>query len=205
MEDDGLDAEDQADDRPDEEHPADIRRVEGVEPGRGSHRAILAGSGPPTAPRTFGIADFVPVAGPGAGATLHRPCVRRCCCTCSRSSSGRSSCWHFPDPAYPDSSYYVDVARPLHAGHGFNVDFVWIFAEVGGAIPANPVLPIPSNAHWMPLASLVQVPFLFVFGDVGLGVGAAVRADRGARGAADLGDRPRRRAPGRSSRSAPAS
>ena len=24
----------------------------------------------------------------------------------------------FPDPAYPDSSYYVDVARALHAGHG---------------------------------------------------------------------------------------
>jgi hypothetical protein len=73
---------------------------------------------------------------------------------------------HFPDPAYPDSAYYVDVARQLHAGHGLNVDFIWIFAEVGGAIPAIPVLPIASNAHWMPLASLVQVPFLFVFGDV---------------------------------------
>jgi hypothetical protein len=72
----------------------------------------------------------------------------------------------FPDPAYPDSAYYVDVARQIHAGHGFNVDFVWIFAEVGGVIPANPVLPVPAFAHWMPLASLVQVPFLFVFGDV---------------------------------------
>ena len=74
--------------------------------------------------------------------------------------------WHFPDPAYPDSSYYVDVARSLHAGQGFNVDFIWIFPEVGGTIPANPVLPIPSNAHWMPLASIVQVPFLALFGDV---------------------------------------
>jgi hypothetical protein len=72
----------------------------------------------------------------------------------------------FPDPAYPDSFYYVDVARALAHGQGFNVDFIWIFAEVGGTIPADPVLPIPSNAHWMPLASLVQVPFLFVFGDV---------------------------------------
>ncbi len=72
----------------------------------------------------------------------------------------------FPDPAYPDSSYYVDVARSLHAGQGFNVDFIWIFAEVGGVIPADPTLPIPSNAHWMPLASIVQVPFLAVFGDV---------------------------------------
>ncbi len=70
----------------------------------------------------------------------------------------------FPDPAYPDSFYYVDVARQLAAGHGFNVDFIWIFPEVGGAIPANPVLPIPSNAHWMPLASLVQVPFIWLLG-----------------------------------------
>jgi hypothetical protein len=71
---------------------------------------------------------------------------------------------HFPDPAYPDSFYYVDVARQLAAGHGFRVDVVWIFAEVGGRIPANPVLPIASNAHWMPLASLVQVPFIWVLG-----------------------------------------
>jgi len=70
----------------------------------------------------------------------------------------------FPDPAYPDSFYYVDVARNLAAGQGFNVDVVWIFAEVGGTLPANPVLPIASNAHWMPLASLVQVPFIWVLG-----------------------------------------
>lgn len=74
--------------------------------------------------------------------------------------------WHFPDPAYPDSFYYVDVARALAAGGGFSVDFIWIFPEVGGGVPADPVLPIPSNAHWMPLASLVQVPFLLAFGDV---------------------------------------
>lgn len=74
--------------------------------------------------------------------------------------------WHFPDPGYPDSFYYVDVARALAAGKGFNIDFVWIFPEVGGVLPAQPVLPIPSNAHWMPLASLVQVPFLMLFGNV---------------------------------------
>jgi len=74
--------------------------------------------------------------------------------------------WHFPDPAYPDSFYYVDVARALTAGEGFNVDFIWIFPEVGGVLPVDPVLPIPSNAHWMPLASVVQVPFLLVFGNV---------------------------------------
>ena len=42
---------------------------------------------------------------------------------------------HFPDPAYPDSYYYVDVARALFAGHGFNIDLIWIFPEVGGHIP----------------------------------------------------------------------
>jgi hypothetical protein len=73
--------------------------------------------------------------------------------------------WHFPDPAYPDSFYYSDVARALHDGQGFNVDFIWIFAEVGGTLPTDPTLPIPSNAHWMPLASLIQVPFLAAFGD----------------------------------------
>jgi hypothetical protein len=71
---------------------------------------------------------------------------------------------HFPAPAYPDSYYYVDVARSLAAGHGFNVDFIWIFAEVGGKLPAVPVLPIASNAHWMPLASIVQVPFIWLLG-----------------------------------------
>jgi hypothetical protein len=70
----------------------------------------------------------------------------------------------FPEPAYPDSFYYADVARQLAAGHGFSVDVVWIFAEVGGRIPADPILPIASNAHWMPLASLVQVPFIWLLG-----------------------------------------
>jgi hypothetical protein len=70
----------------------------------------------------------------------------------------------FPDPAYPDSFYYVDVARALARGEGFHVDVIWIFAEVGGRLPADPVLPIASNAHWMPLASLIQVPFIWVLG-----------------------------------------
>jgi hypothetical protein len=70
----------------------------------------------------------------------------------------------FPDPAYPDSYYYTEVTRSIVEGRGLSVDFVWIFAEVGGVIPALPTLPIPSNAHWMPLASFVQVPFVAVLG-----------------------------------------
>ena len=60
----------------------------------------------------------------------------------------------YPDPAYPDSYYYVDVARAIAAGHGLNVDFVWIFAEVGNRLPDPAVLPIPSNAHWLPAREL---------------------------------------------------
>jgi hypothetical protein len=73
----------------------------------------------------------------------------------------------YPDAAYPDSYYYVDVARSLAAGHGLTVPFVWIFAEVGNRIPDVPVLPIPSNAHWLPLASIIQAPFLMVLGPTG--------------------------------------
>jgi hypothetical protein len=69
-----------------------------------------------------------------------------------------------PDAAYPDSYYYVEVAKALQAGHGFNVDFIWSFVDVGSRIPANPTLPIPSNAHWMPLASLVQLPTMWLLG-----------------------------------------
>ena len=74
----------------------------------------------------------------------------------------------YPDPAYPDSFYYVDVARAIAAGHGLNVDFVWIFAEVGNRLPNPAVLPIPSNAHWLPLASFLQAPFIALFGPTSL-------------------------------------
>lgn len=70
----------------------------------------------------------------------------------------------FPDPAYPDSFYYVAVARELAAGHGFQVHYIWDFVDVGGALPQSGVLPIASNAHWMPLAALVQVPFIWLLG-----------------------------------------
>ena len=78
-------------------------------------------------------------------------------------------------------------------GQGFNVDFIWIFAEVGGTIPADPTLPIPSNAHWMPLASHRPGAVPGGLRRRRLGVGGAVRPDRRDRRAADLGDRPRRR------------
>jgi len=70
----------------------------------------------------------------------------------------------FAGPAYPDSYYYVNVAQALAAGHGFSVDYIWNFVDVGGVLPQAPTLPIPSNAHWMPLAALIQVPFIWLLG-----------------------------------------
>ena len=70
----------------------------------------------------------------------------------------------FADPAYPDAYYYANLAREMAAGNGFQVDYIWNFVEVGGRLPAEGVLPIPSNAHWMPLAALIQVPFIWLLG-----------------------------------------
>jgi hypothetical protein len=73
----------------------------------------------------------------------------------------------YPNAAYPDSYYYVEVARSLAAGDGLTVPFVWIFAEVGNRIPDPAILPVPSNAHWLPLASFIQAPFIAVLGPTG--------------------------------------
>ena len=70
----------------------------------------------------------------------------------------------FHGPGYLDAFYYVDVAQQLAAGHGLQVPFIWSFVEVGGAIPAVPTLPVPADAHWLPLGSLVQVPFIWLLG-----------------------------------------
>ena len=72
---------------------------------------------------------------------------------------------------------------------------------MGGTIPAEPTLPVPSNAHWMPLASLVQVPFIWLLGPTALAsalpfalLGAlaapltwAIARDAGARAGVPLG------------------
>ena len=77
----------------------------------------------------------------------------------------------FLEPAYPDAYYYANVARELAAGGGFSVDFIWNFVEVGGTLPDEGLLPIPSNAHWMPLAALVQVPFIWALGPTSVASG----------------------------------
>jgi 4-amino-4-deoxy-L-arabinose transferase-like glycosyltransferase len=77
----------------------------------------------------------------------------------------------FVEPAYPDALYYANLGRELAAGGGFSVDYIWNFVEVGGTLPEEGTLPIASNAHWMPLAALVQVPFIWLLGPTPLAAG----------------------------------
>lgn len=73
-----------------------------------------------------------------------------------------------PAPAYPDAIYYATVAREIAAGHGFVVPYLWSFVELAGRVPTMGSLPVPAFGHWMPAASLIQVPFIFIFGPTDL-------------------------------------
>ncbi len=68
------------------------------------------------------------------------------------------------DPPYLDPAYYEIVARQLATGHGFSIPVLWSFLEVGGRLPIDPMLPIPSNRHWMPLTSIVSALPMLVLG-----------------------------------------
>lgn len=71
--------------------------------------------------------------------------------------------WLVPSPPYVDAAYYTLVAERLAMGDGFSIPVLWSFLEVGGQLPADPALPVPSNGHWMPLTSIVAaVPMLLL-------------------------------------------
>lgn len=58
------------------------------------------------------------------------------------------------EPApWTDSAYYLVSGRQIAGGDGLTVPFIWSFLETGGRLPADPVLPIPSHAHWMPMTA----------------------------------------------------
>jgi hypothetical protein len=69
-----------------------------------------------------------------------------------------------PYPPYTDPAYYSLVAQQLAGGHGFTVPVLWSFLEVGGQLPAVPILPVPSNGHWMPLTSILASGTVAVLG-----------------------------------------
>jgi hypothetical protein len=61
-------------------------------------------------------------------------------------------------PNYADAAYYYAVARNVAAGRGLTEDFIFTYMA-----PAAQVVH-PSNLYWMPGASLLLVPFFWVFG-----------------------------------------
>jgi len=69
-----------------------------------------------------------------------------------------------PWPPFTDPAYYSMIAQRLAEGHGFTTPVMWSFIEVGSVLPDPAVLPIPSNAHWMPLTSIVSAASMAVFG-----------------------------------------
>lgn len=54
-----------------------------------------------------------------------------------------------PSPGYLDADYYFSGGMQLAEGHGFSEPYLWNYLDD----PAG--LPHPSNAYWMPLASLL--------------------------------------------------
>jgi hypothetical protein len=64
----------------------------------------------------------------------------------------------FDQPGYIDAAYYYDVAKNLATGHGFTEDFILTYlTPVSGVVH-------PSNLYWMPLSSLLILPFFWLFG-----------------------------------------
>src|SRR5688572_20351423 len=72
--------------------------------------------------------------------------------------------WLVPSAPYTDAAYYTLVAERLADGFGFTVPVLYSFLEVGGALPADAVLPIASNGHWMPFTSVVAAGGMSLFG-----------------------------------------
>ncbi len=61
-------------------------------------------------------------------------------------------------PGYMDADYYYAGGRQLATGHGFTEMVLWNYLD-------NPSgLPHPSNAYWMPLASLLAAAGAMLFG-----------------------------------------
>ncbi len=65
---------------------------------------------------------------------------------------------------WTDSAYYFVSGRQIATGHGLTVPFLWSFLETRGQIPANPMLPIPSHAHWMPLTAFLAAAGMELLG-----------------------------------------
>src|SRR5688500_13659243 len=67
-------------------------------------------------------------------------------------------------PPFTDPAYYSLIGQRLTEGQGFTTPVLWSLLEVGSRIPDPAVLSVPSNAHWMPLTSIVSAASMAFFG-----------------------------------------
>ena len=74
-----------------------------------------------------------------------------------------AAAWFVDYPPYTDAAYYLLTGDRLADGAGFTTPVLWSFLEVGGRLPADPVLPVPSHGHWMPMTSLVAAAGIWAF------------------------------------------
>ena len=72
--------------------------------------------------------------------------------------------WLVPFPPHVDAAYYTMVAEQLATGNGFTAPALWSFLEVGGRLPVDTQLPVPSNGHWMPMPAVVAGSFMALLG-----------------------------------------
>ena len=75
-----------------------------------------------------------------------------------------AAAWVVPFPPHVDAAYYTMVAEQLATGNGFSAPALWSFLEVGGRLPMDPQLPVPSNGHWMPMPAMVAGGFMAILG-----------------------------------------
>lgn len=74
-----------------------------------------------------------------------------------------AAAWLVDYPPYTDAAYYLLTGDRLADGLGFTTPVLWSFLEVGGRLPADPALPVPSHGHWMPLTSIVAAAGIWAF------------------------------------------
>lgn len=75
-----------------------------------------------------------------------------------------AAAWLVPFPPHVDAAYYTMVAEQLATGNGFTAPALWSFLEVGGRLPGEAQLPVPSNGHWMPMPAIVAGAAMAILG-----------------------------------------
>lgn len=71
-------------------------------------------------------------------------------------------------PGYMDADYYFAIGQRLASNQGFTQPFLWNY------LSDFPDLPVPSNAYWMPMASLISMGGILITGRDGFMYGKLV-------------------------------